>query len=46
LGKKAKTEKEKSALNKQAYFSRSTSENAQKVLEDPSHSEDDDNAGS
>ena len=44
LGKKAKTEKEKGALDK--YFSRITSENAHKALEEPSHSEDGDNAGS
>ena len=42
LGTKAKTEREKGGLDK--YFS-NTSENAQKALEEPSHSEDDDNAG-
>ena len=37
-------EKEKSALDK--YFTRLTSENAQEALEEPSHSDDGDNAGS
>jgi len=44
LGKKNKTEKDKTTLNK--YLSKTTSENAQKALEEPSHSEDGDNAGS
>ena len=43
LGKTAKTEREKGGLDK--YFS-NTSENVQKALEELSHSEDDDNAGS
>jgi len=43
LGKKIKTEKEKGALDN--HFCESTSENAINALEEPSHSEDDDNAG-
>jgi len=39
----AKTEKEKGAFDK--FFSKTTSENAQKALEEPSYSEDGNNTG-
>ena len=39
--KKAKTEKQKGALN--SYFNKTASENAQEVLEKPHHSEDGNN---